>query len=127
MSLTSKDARDMFWATFELNITRGMDVQAAFVDAGAAMCEVFSVSSQKPSPEVSPETVEIRLAFTWDCPECGTEQLERATNIEDPERFKEIRESTGGGDGPGIAIAVTSRVACKDCGRVFKAETAMGG
>lgn len=70
------------------------------------------------------EAVELRLAYEWDCPECGRQQFHRGMVFDGPpEEKEEIREELGVQPWEeGTLMTSPDYVTCKDCGETFKAN-----
>lgn len=68
--------------------------------------------------------VELRLAFAWDCPECGREQFARAIVPEmSPENIAELRDDHGiAAWDEGLFCHSPPEVTCAFCGLVFAAD-----
>jgi hypothetical protein len=66
--------------------------------------------------------VEIRLAYAWDCEDCGRENFERAVVYElSPDERRELLEQ---GDSPetGNWLVPPERVKCHHCGSEFETK-----
>jgi len=77
--------------------------------------------------------IELHQAFFWDCPECGTENFERAMKMDLPidEKIKILKQmgyleswQDSLPDGmEGDLLSHPDRVRCKDCKKFFSVET----
>ena len=65
---------------------------------------------------------ELRLAYSWDCDECGAENFERSIVYElSPEEKAELEEMDEVAE-TGNWISHPERVTCKKCGAEFEAH-----
>lgn len=68
------------------------------------------------------QTVELRLAYAWDCDECGEENFERAVVYEvSPAEKAELAERGLPSD-TGNWLTPPEHVTCRGCGAAFQAK-----
>tara|TARA_R110000868_G_scaffold290125_1_gene550349 strand:- start:60 stop:281 length:222 start_codon:yes stop_codon:yes gene_type:complete len=69
-------------------------------------------------------TVQLNIAWMWDCEDCGRENFERTFVPEvNPERMAELAEEIGD-DGETMLCAFPFEVVCEHCGSEFETEIA---
>lgn len=70
------------------------------------------------------ERVELRQAFTWDCPDCGQENFARAIEPDlSPMEIAELREEFGlKEDEEGIFMLAPKNVTCSNCDKEWETE-----
>ena len=69
------------------------------------------------------QTVEMRLAYAWDCENCGAEHFERAIIYElSPEEIAELREAGEETPVTGNWVSNPTHVKCDKCGAEFEAK-----
>jgi uncharacterized Zn finger protein len=61
-------------------------------------------------------TAELRVAYLFDCDECGTENVVRAV----PSESDEVANLAGGEDEEGEWVTMPTRVRCRQCGAMFR-------
>lgn len=67
-------------------------------------------------------TVQLNIAWMWDCEDCGRENFERTFVPEvNPERMAELAEEIGD-DGETMRCAFPFEVVCEHCGAEFETE-----
>jgi len=68
--------------------------------------------------------VKAMQAFRWICPECQTENFDRAVEVvfEDPEAERVSLESMGLKPGEGIIVEAPGTVTCRSCLAMFALE-----
>ncbi len=71
-----------------------------------------------------PEKVELHQAWSWDCPECGRENFERAVTCELSDEDKQHMKEDHGIPDPmtGDWVSAPLDVTCKHCGKDFETE-----
>ncbi len=68
------------------------------------------------------QTVEIRLAFAFDCPRCGAENFARSVLHEfSPDEQAEMAEDLGEKPQTGSWVTHPEQVKCQRCGGEFRA------
>jgi transcription elongation factor Elf1 len=68
------------------------------------------------------KTVEVRLAFSFDCPECGQENFVRSVLHEfSPDEQRELAEDIGEKPQTGSWITHPEQVICGNCKAEFRA------
>ncbi len=68
-------------------------------------------------------TVQLNIAWMWDCEECGRENFERTFLPEvDPERVAELADEIGEDSGETLLCAFPFEVVCGHCGAEFETE-----
>ena len=74
----------------------------------------------------SPEKVEMRCAYEWTCPNCGTDHFQRAVIMEmTAEDVADLRERYGGDNEDwqsGHWMTRPDQVECPECGDEFETE-----
>lgn len=66
------------------------------------------------------EPVELRPAFQWTCPECGTDQFEAAIVVElSREEESELHHELGIEPGEGNWASMPDTVECRQCEREY--------
>lgn len=71
----------------------------------------MSVTTQNQS---DPQSVELRQAFEWTCPECGIDNFARAMTVEDPEIIEAFA-----GEAMGDLVMAPAQVGCVGCSQLF--------
>ncbi len=70
-------------------------------------------------------TVQALQAFRWVCPDCDTENFDRASRVafETPQDEEQVREALGArGDEEGFVVQAPDTVTCRNCLAMFGLE-----
>ena len=70
------------------------------------------------------ESVELRPAYEWTCPDCGQDNFVRCVVSEmSPEEEAELRESSGiEAEASGSFVAMPDMVQCRHCDEEFESQ-----
>jgi hypothetical protein len=80
------------------------------------------IRSKSGFPMANEKTVDVRLAFAFDCPECGAENFVRSVLHEfSPDEQTEMAEDLGERPQTGGWVTHPEQVACARCGVEFRA------